>query len=145
MNNKTTVSLTSTKKRRNITCRRRRCGSRRLVVLIRRDGVVVGGRLVVPDHGAVETDVIRLRSKNEVAKLLRIRNATLKQTEKVSKKNLSIVKRCFWFSSQVYYWGFKSNTHNNYNYIIKTKLNHFNWKLFTREEEAPSNLGLGLE
>ena len=23
--------------------------------------------------------------------------------------------------SQVYYWGFKSNTHNNYNYKIKTK------------------------
>ncbi len=45
---------------------------------------------------------------------------------------------------QVYYWGFKSNTHNNYNYIIKTKWNDFNWKLFTTEEEAPSKLGLGL-
>ncbi len=46
---------------------------------------------------------------------------------------------------QVYYWGFKSNTHNNYNYIIKTKWNYFNQKLFTTEEEAPSKLGLGFE
>ncbi len=46
---------------------------------------------------------------------------------------------------QVYYSGFKRNTHNNYNYIIKTKLNYFNWKLFTTEEETPSKLGLGLK
>jgi hypothetical protein len=51
----------------------------------------------------------------------------------------------FLFSDQVYYRGFKSNTHNNYNYIIKTKWNYFDWKLFTTEEEAPSKLGLGLE
>jgi hypothetical protein len=47
--------------------------------------------------------------------------------------------------NQVYYWGFESDTHNKYNYIIKTK-DYFNWKLFTteEEEEAPSKLGLGL-
>ncbi len=45
---------------------------------------------------------------------------------------------------EVYYWGFKSNTHNNYNCTIKTKWNNFNWKLFTTEEEAPSKLGLDL-
>jgi hypothetical protein len=45
---------------------------------------------------------------------------------------------------QVYYWGFKSNTHNNYNYIIKTNWSYVNQKLFTTEEEAPSKLGLGL-
>jgi len=32
------------------------------------------------------------------------------------------------------------NSHNNYNYIVKTKLN-YNWKLFTTEEE-PSKVGL---
>ncbi len=52
-------------------------------------------------------------------------------------------KTMFLVLDQVYYWGFKSNTHNNYNYIIKTKWNYFNWKLFTTEEEAPSKLGLG--
>jgi hypothetical protein len=45
---------------------------------------------------------------------------------------------------RVYYWGFKSNLHNNYNYKIKTKWNYFNQKLFTTEEETPSKLGLGL-
>jgi hypothetical protein len=28
--------------------------------------------------------------------------------------------------NQVYYWRFKSDTHNNYNYIIKTKGRYFN-------------------
>jgi len=46
--------------------------------------------------------------------------------------------------SQVYYWRFKCNKHNSYNYIIKTKWN-YNWKLFTTEREAPSKVGLGLE
>jgi hypothetical protein len=45
---------------------------------------------------------------------------------------------------QVYNWGFKSNTHNNYNYIIKSKWSCVNQKLFTTEEEAPNKLGLGL-
>jgi len=45
---------------------------------------------------------------------------------------------------QVYYLGFQNNTHNNYNYKIKTKWIYFNQKLFTTEEEAPSKLGLGL-
>ncbi len=45
--------------------------------------------------------------------------------------------------SQVYYWGFKWNTHDNYNYIIKTKSN-YNQKLFPTEREAPSKVGLGL-
>ncbi len=45
---------------------------------------------------------------------------------------------------QVYYWRLKSNTHNNYNYIIKTRWNYFNWKLFTTERETPSKVGLGL-
>ncbi len=45
----------------------------------------------------------------------------------------------------VYYLRFKCYTHNNYNYIIKTKWSYFNQKLFTKEEEAPSKLGLGLE
>ena len=30
-------------------------------------------------------------------------------------------KTMFLDSNQVYYWRFKCNTHNNYNYIIKTK------------------------
>jgi hypothetical protein len=38
---------------------------------------------------------------------------------------------------QVYYLGFQNNTHNNYNYKIKTKWIYFNQKLFTTEEEAP--------
>ncbi len=45
--------------------------------------------------------------------------------------------------SQVYYWGFKCNTHNNYNYIIKTKC-YYNWKLFTTEREAQSKVDIGL-
>ncbi len=49
-------------------------------------------------------------------------------------------KMMFLDLNQVYYWGFKSNTHNNYNYIIKTILIR---KVFTTEEEAPSKLGLG--
>jgi hypothetical protein len=52
-------------------------------------------------------------------------------------------KMMFLVLDQVHYWGFKSNTHNDYNYIIKTPWNYFNWKLFTTEEEAPSKLGLG--
>jgi hypothetical protein len=53
-------------------------------------------------------------------------------------------KMMFMVLNQVYYWGFKSITHKNCNYIIKTKWNYFNQKLFTAEEEAPSKLGLGL-
>ncbi len=45
--------------------------------------------------------------------------------------------------SQVNYLRFKCNTHNNYNYIIKTKGN-YNWKLLTTERESPSKVGLGL-
>jgi hypothetical protein len=52
-------------------------------------------------------------------------------------------KMMFLILNQVYYWGFKSDTHKNYNFIIKTKWDYFNWKLFTTEE-APSKLGLGL-
>jgi hypothetical protein len=44
---------------------------------------------------------------------------------------------------QIYYWRFKCNTHNNDDYIIKTKWN-YNWKLFTTEREAQSKVGLGL-
>ncbi len=36
-------------------------------------------------------------------------------------------KMMFLVLNQVYYWGFKSNAHNNYNYIIKTKWNYFNY------------------
>ncbi len=35
--------------------------------------------------------------------------------------------------NQVYYLRFECNTHNNYNYIIKTKWN-YNQKLFTTEQ-----------
>ncbi len=56
---------------------------------------------------------------------------------------LSYSKRMFLALDQVYYWGFNSNTHDSYNYIIKTKWNYFNWKLFTTEEEVQSKLGLG--
>jgi len=45
--------------------------------------------------------------------------------------------------SQVHYWRFKCNTHNNYNYIIKSKWN-YNWKLLATEREASSKVGLGL-
>jgi hypothetical protein len=45
---------------------------------------------------------------------------------------------------QVYYWGHRSNTHNNYNYIIKLNEIILIRKVFTTEEEAPSKLGLGL-
>jgi hypothetical protein len=45
--------------------------------------------------------------------------------------------------SKVYYCSFKYNAHNNYNYIITNKLIYY-WKLFTREREAPSKVGLGL-
>ncbi len=41
---------------------------------------------------------------------------------------------------QVYYWWSECNTHNNYNYIIKTK-----WNYLQQGEEAPSKVGLGLE
>jgi len=53
-------------------------------------------------------------------------------------------KTMFLVLDQVYYWGFRSNTHNNYNYIIKTKQNYFDQKLLTTEQEAPSKQGLGL-
>ncbi len=49
-------------------------------------------------------------------------------------------KTMFLGLSQVYYWRFKCNTHNNYNYIIKTKIK----LLFTVEREVPSKVGLGL-
>jgi hypothetical protein len=52
-------------------------------------------------------------------------------------------KMMFLGLNQVYYWGFKCNTHNNYKYIIETKWN-YNWKLFTIEREAPSKVGLSL-
>jgi hypothetical protein len=45
--------------------------------------------------------------------------------------------------NQVYLWSLQNNTHNNYNYTIKTKWNYY-WKLFTKEREAPSKVGLGL-
>ncbi len=45
--------------------------------------------------------------------------------------------------NQVYKWSLQSNTHNNYNYIIKTKWNYY-CKLFTKENKAPSKLGLGM-
>ncbi len=52
--------------------------------------------------------------------------------------------------TQVYYWGFKWNTHNNYNYIIRTKLELneiINWKLFTTERGSTkqSRLGFGID
>jgi hypothetical protein len=56
----------------------------------------------------------------------------------------SYSKTMFLVLDQVYYWGFRSNTHNNYNYIIKTKWDYLNKKLVTTEEEAPSKLVLGL-
>jgi hypothetical protein len=48
--------------------------------------------------------------------------------------------------NHVYYWGFKYNTHNNYNSMIKTKWN-YNWKLFTVERRSTkqSRLGLGID
>ncbi len=47
--------------------------------------------------------------------------------------------------NQVYYWGFKCNTHNNYN-SIKLKLNEIiNGNYLQQEEEALSKVGLGLE
>ncbi len=45
---------------------------------------------------------------------------------------------------QVYDWRFKYNTHNNCNYIIKTKWN-YNWKLFTIEGETPSKVRCGFK
>ncbi len=42
-------------------------------------------------------------------------------------------KMMFLVLSQVYYWGFNSYTHNNYNYIITTKWSYFDQKLFTKE------------
>ena len=45
--------------------------------------------------------------------------------------------------NQVYKWSLKSNTHNNYNYTFQTKWNYY-WKLFTKEREEQSKVGLGL-
>jgi hypothetical protein len=46
--------------------------------------------------------------------------------------------------SQVYYWKFKCNTHNNYNYIIKTK-----WNIYLQQREEAtskvSRLGFGID
>jgi hypothetical protein len=53
-------------------------------------------------------------------------------------------KTMFLVLNKVNYWRLQSNTHKNYNYIIKTRWNNFNQKIFTTEEEAPSKLGLGL-
>ena len=55
-------------------------------------------------------------------------------------------KLTFLVLNQVYYWGFKNNTHKNYNYIIKTKWN-FNQKLFTTERWSTkqSRLGFGID
>jgi len=50
-------------------------------------------------------------------------------------------KTMFLCLSQVYFWGFTWNTHDNN--IIKTKSNYYQ-KLFTTEREAPSKVGLGL-
>ncbi len=60
-----------------------------------------------------------------------------------SVKETKYSKMMFLGLSQVYSPRFKCNTHNNYNYIIKTKWN-YNWKLFTTEEEAPGKVGSGL-
>ncbi len=59
------------------------------------------------------------------------------------KELCSYSKTMFLGLSRAYYWRFKCNTHNNYNYIIKTKWN-YNWKSFTTGREAPSKVGLGL-
>ncbi len=48
-------------------------------------------------------------------------------------------------SSQVYYWRFKCNIHNNYNYVIKTKWNYYLEIVNKQREEAPSKVGLGLK
>jgi len=55
-------------------------------------------------------------------------------------------KMMFLVLSQVCYWRFKCNTHNNYNYIIKTNWN-YNWKLFTAEHRSTkqSRLGFGID
>ncbi len=45
---------------------------------------------------------------------------------------------------QVYYQRYNCNTHNNYNKIIKTKLN-YDWKIFTKENKAPNKVGLGFQ
>ncbi len=44
--------------------------------------------------------------------------------------------------NQVYYWRYKSNTHKNYNLLIKIEWNKV-WKLFTKEIKGPRNVGLG--
>jgi hypothetical protein len=46
--------------------------------------------------------------------------------------------------SLVYNKRYKCNAHNNYNYIIKTKWNYA-WKLFSKEDKAPSKVGLGFQ
>ncbi len=77
-----------------------------------------------------------LKESKKFQKILKMQNFEIQQ-------NWVYSKTIFLVLDQVYYWDFKSNMHNNYNYIIKTKWNYFNWKLFTTEEEAPSKLGLG--
>jgi hypothetical protein len=55
-----------------------------------------------------------------------------------------IVKQCFWFQNK--FITEDSKVIHAIITIIKLKLNEviFNQKLFTKEEEAPSKLGLGL-
>ncbi len=55
-------------------------------------------------------------------------------------------KTMFLGLNQVYNWGFKCNTFNNYSSIIKTKRN-YNWKLFTIERRSTkqSRLGFGID
>ncbi len=66
----------------------------------------------------------------------------MKKTYFVAKDSIYSKMR-FLVLNQVYYWGFQTNTHKNYNFIIKTKWNYLNQKIFTTEVEAPSKLGLG--
>jgi len=45
--------------------------------------------------------------------------------------------------SQVYYWKFKSYTHDNYNYIIKTKWSCFNYKSIYNRRRSTKQARLG--
>ncbi len=51
-------------------------------------------------------------------------------------------KMMFLGLNQVYYWGYKCNTHINYDYIIKAKWN-YKWKLFATERRSTKQRRLG--
>ncbi len=72
----------------------------------------------------VKSSQVNVKSSQVNVKSSQVQLSLVKQSETSKcevKCEVYYSKTMFLGLSQVYYWWFKCNTHNNYNYIIKTK------------------------